>query len=60
MESILTQSGYDGSTGEPLFAKKKLSEAITSLGKSPFSLINGQFFDPRRESTPLSFGVKVN
>ena len=58
ISSILTQSGYDNASGEPLFIKKKISEVLTDLNQKPFSLINGQFFDPVREYTPLSFGVK--
>ncbi len=58
LQSVLDLRGYDESTGEPLFAKKKLSEITNSLDSQPFSIINGQFFDPRREYTPLSFGVK--
>lgn len=58
LESLLTQSGYDSSTGEPLFEKKRISDVLSWLNSKPFSLINWQFFDPRREYTPLSFGVK--
>lgn len=60
LESILDIRGYDEVTGEPLFAKKKLSEVTDSLKTKPFSIINWQFFDPRRENTPLSFGIKEN
>jgi hypothetical protein len=60
LQSILDLRGYDESTGEPLFAKKKLSEVTDSLRGKPFSIINWQFFDPRREYTPLSFGLKVD
>lgn len=58
LTSMLTQSGYDSSSWEPLFVKKKISEALVGLDTKPFSLINWQFFDPAREYTPLSFGVK--
>ena len=58
IQSVLDLRGYDEVSGEPLFAKKKLSEVATSLKSKPFSIINGQFFDPRRANTPLSFGVK--
>ena len=60
MESLLALGGYEESSGEPLFQKKKLSEVVSWFSKSPFSVINGQFFDPRREITPLSFGVKMD
>lgn len=60
MESELTLGGYDESNGEPLFEKKKLNEVISSLSRKPFSIINGQFFDPKKTITPLSFGVKVD
>lgn len=60
MESELTLGGYDEANGEPLFEKKKLTEVLSSLPKKPFSIINGQFFDPKKTITPLSFGVKVD
>lgn len=60
IESLLTLGGYDAISGEPLFEKKKTSEIISWLSKKPFSLINGQFFDPRRQMSPLSFWVKVD
>lgn len=60
MQSLLTLSGYDASNGEPLFEKKKLNEVESTLSSKPFSIINGQFFDPKRAVTPLSFGVKVD
>ena len=60
LESILTLGGYDEVNGEPLFEKKKLNEVLSSLPKKPFSIINGQFFDPKKTITPLSFWVKVD
>lgn len=60
IESELTLGGYDEVNGEPLFEKKKLTEVLSSLPKKPFSIINGQFFDPKKTITPLSFGVKVD
>ena len=60
IKSILTLGWYDEISGEPLFARKKLSEVKSGLDDSPFSIINGQFFDPKRSITPLSFGVKVD
>lgn len=58
LSSILTLGGYDETNGEPLFEKKKLSEVENTLSIKPFSIINGQFFDPKRSLTPLSFGIK--
>lgn len=60
LKSILTLGGYDEITGEPLFEKKKLSEVRSNLDDTPFSILNGQFFDPKRSITPLSFGVKMD
>ncbi len=60
MESLLTLGGYDELTGEPLFEKKKLSEIGSSIANRPFSIFNGQFFDPKRSLTPLSFWLKVD
>ena len=58
--SHLSLGGYDDLTGEPLFAKKKLVEVIQSVPLKPFSMINGQFFDPNRKNTPLSFWLKID
>ncbi len=60
LESILTLSWFDQWNWEPLFEKKILSEVKNSIKNTPFSLINGQFFDPKREITPLSFWIKVD
>lgn len=60
IESLLTLGGYDEASGEPLFQKKKVSEVVSWFSNTPFSIINGQFFDPRKELTPLSFGVKMD
>ena len=59
-QSILNLWWYDELTGEPLFQKNKLSEIVQTLDKKPFSLINGQFFDPNKKITPLSFGLKMD
>ena len=58
--SDLTLGWYDEMSGEPLFYKKKLSEVTEYISEKPFSLINGQFFDPKRKNTPLSFGLKID
>ena len=58
MSSELSLGWYDETSGEPLFQKRKLSDIVISQWKKPYSVINGQFFDPRKELTPLSFGVK--
>lgn len=60
LDSILTLGWYDESSGEPLFEKKKLSEIKNALPNQPFSILNGQFFDPKKSNTPLSFWLKVN
>lgn len=41
--------------GEPLFAKMTLDEMTGQTQNSPFSIVNGQFFDPRATPTRLSF-----
>jgi hypothetical protein len=60
LASILDFDRYDASTGEPLFKKSSLTEQWRNTKNNPFSIINGQFFDPRKSATPLSFGLKVN
>ena len=60
IKSILTLGWYDELNGEPLFQRKKFSEVKSWLDDNPVSIINGQFFDPKRSITPLSFGVKVD
>lgn len=37
-----------------------LTEMRNTLPQTPFSLINGQFFDPRSTPTRLSFGLKMD
>lgn len=59
-QSLLNLWWYDELTGEPLFQKNKLTEIVQTLDKKPFSLINGQFFDPSKKITPLSFGLKMD
>ena len=39
--------------------KKKLSEVHATISNA-FSIINGQFFDPKKSITPLSFWIKVD
>lgn len=60
IESDLILGWYDELSGEPLFEKRKISEVRSSLANSPYSIFNGQFFDPKRSITPLSFGIKVD
>lgn len=55
IDSIINQYGYDAQLSEPLFAKKSLKDQVKSLKNTPFSIINGQFFNPRRSATTLSF-----
>ncbi len=50
---------YDSASGEPLYRKSNPKTKIDSLPNRPFSYINGQFFDPARKYTPLSFGLKI-
>lgn len=49
---------FDSMTGEPLYSKFSPREKISKLSDPPLSFINGQFFDPRRKNTPLSFAFK--
>jgi hypothetical protein len=58
--SILDFDRYDSMSGEPLFRKSSLTEQWKNTKNNPFSIINGQFFDPRKSATPLSFWLKVN
>ncbi|MBP6981441.1 hypothetical protein KBB25_01550 [Candidatus Gracilibacteria bacterium] len=60
LKSLGQATEWDGTTGEPLFPKMNISDTLESLADTPFSLINGQFFDPKRNPTPLSFGLKVD
>jgi hypothetical protein len=60
ISSELRLGWYDEITGEPLFEKRKISEVRNSLTNNPYSIFNGQFFDPKRINTPLSFGIKVD
>ncbi len=49
---------WDQTSGEPLYPKKTLKELKTE-NSIPLTLaINGQFFDPKKNPTPLSFGLK--
>lgn len=59
IDSIINQYGYDNDLAEPLFAKRSLKDQVNSLVSTPFSVINGQFFNPGREATTLSFGLKT-
>jgi len=56
--SVLDVRSYNPETGEPQFAKKTLPQIRSEVRGSPFSLINGQFFNPRTDPTELSFGLK--
>lgn len=60
IEAELKLWWYDEISGEPLFEKQKISEVRSTLSQTPFSIFNGQFFDPKRSLTPLSFGIKIN
>ncbi len=60
MESIIDLKWYDEVSGEPLFEKKKITEIQKTISKRPLSIINGQFFDPSKKNTPLSFWLKVD
>ncbi len=50
---------YDEQTGEPLYSKFRPKDKLSSLKTIPTTVINGQFFDPKRSNTPLSFWLKV-
>ncbi len=56
--SVLDVRSYNSETGEPQFAKKTLNEIRSEVYGTPFSIINGQFFNPRANPTELSFGLK--
>ena len=51
--------GYDETTGEPLYSRFSVRQKIKNLPELPTSFINGQFFDPKKSNTPLSFWVKL-
>ncbi len=60
LESIWQATEWDSVTWEPLFPKMSVQDVLSSISQTPFSLINGQFFDPTKNPTPLSFGLKIN
>ena len=56
--SLGTPIEWDETTGEPLYPKKTLKE-LKNESLTPITLaINGQFFDPKKNPTPLSFWLK--
>lgn len=59
LQSFSDFVAYDPESGEPLYQKWNPKTKIDSLHEQPFSYINGQFFDPAKKYTPLSFGLKV-
>lgn len=58
VDSALEVVSYNSETGEPQYKKKNITDTLSSLEKQPFSLINGQFFNPRTQPSELSFGLK--
>lgn len=58
VDSVLEVVSYNSETGEPQYKKKNITDTLSSLEKQPFSLINGQFFNPRTQPSELSFGLK--
>ena len=60
LETFYDFESYDSLTGEPLYTKFSSSEKWESLQDKPVTIINGQFFDPRRKHTPFSFGFSKN
>lgn len=58
IESLWTPIDWDTSTWEPLYPKKPLSDLKNESLNNIVLAINGQFFDPKRNPTPLSFGIK--
>ena len=60
LDSSLEVISYNEETGEPQFKKKSITETLSSLSEKPFSLINGQFFNPKTQPSELSFGLKQN
>lgn len=56
--SLWSPIEWDNETWEPLYPKKSLKE-LKNESFSPVTLtINWQFFDPKKNPTPLSFGLK--
>lgn len=53
--------GEDGTSGEPTYQKLSLLDHVrmTRLLR-PISVFNGQFFDPAKSASPLSFWLKDN
>lgn len=58
IEPFFEFHSYDTMTGEPLYRKFSPRDILSSLEHPPTSFINGQFFDPKRKNTPLSFAFK--
>ncbi len=56
--SLWSPLEWDIDTGEPLYPKKTLRELKMEASLPIILAINGQFFDPKRNPTPLSFGLK--
>lgn len=59
IDSALEVVSYNSITGEPQFIKKNMTETLASLQKEPLSLINGQFFNPNKNPSELSFALKT-
>lgn len=56
--SLWSPLEWDQETWEPLYLKKSIKE-LRNESPIPISLtINWQFFDPKKNPTPLSFGLK--
>jgi hypothetical protein len=49
---------WDEYTGEPLYAKRNIRDLRESIRLPIHVAINGQFFDPNKNPTPLSFWLK--
>jgi hypothetical protein len=60
LETFSDFDSYDSLTGEPLYTKFSPLEKWKGLRDPPFTIINGQFFDPRRIHTPFSFWFSKN
>ena len=59
LSSIFRFHSYDTNSGEPLYERFSPQIEIKNFESPPFTYINGQFFDPKRSSTPFSFGFKL-
>ncbi len=58
VDSAIEVVSYNSETGEPQYQKKTITQTLSSLITKPTSLVNGQFFNPSKQPSELSFGLK--